>query len=385
MTTNRKPRIALVTSVVDNRGGRGTALVAREFLDRLSRYTDDFDFILIHHEPTDDPLYARFPTLCIPHLPKPFDRQMFREAWFWLQLWARGERYDVLHYLNPRVWPSYLLSPARRICITVFEAGVMLNFHKPGMSDRVFQFTNRYLHHRMHRLIVTSMSGKIEVAETFRVDPERIVVMPLGVNPRFAPVPVHQEAEKTLLGYGISRPYILSVNRLDPHKNILRLVEAFAALSTEYPAHTLVLVGGKHLPEYSAQVISRIRELTMGSRIHLAPFIPEADLPLVYSAADLMIYPSFHEGFGLPILESMACGTPVATANVSASPETAGGAAQLFDPYDQAAITDAMRQVLKDPALRASLRARGQARAKMFTWEHMCDVLADLYRSLAKG
>jgi len=143
---NHQIKLALVTSVIDNRSGRGTALVARELLSRILLRTDLFDITLIHHEPSEDPIYTTHRTLLIPHLPKLLDRQMLREAYFWIKLWTHGIRFDIAHYLNPRLWPSYLLTPAKRIVFTAHEAGVMLNLHDTHLSDYLFRFTNRFLH-----------------------------------------------------------------------------------------------------------------------------------------------------------------------------------------------------------------------------------------------
>ena len=216
-----KIRIGLITSVIDNRKGRGTALVARKILEEMHHFTDECDFTLIHASHNDDPLYTRFPDIVMRASVLPFAKQLLQETFFWLTYRITGRRFDIVHYLHHRIWPSYLLAYGRRIIITIYDAGIMLNLNRPSMGDRLFRFTNRYLHQRMHAIITSSEFGKREIAEYYHLPPERIHVVPLGVDPVFKPVKVTEVHRETLRSFGIEGPYILSVSRFDPHKNIL--------------------------------------------------------------------------------------------------------------------------------------------------------------------
>ena len=137
------------------------------------------------------------------------------------------------------------------------------------------------------------------------------------------------------------------------------------------------------MKDYSEKVDTLIQTLHLEPFIHIAPFIPDETMPLVYSAAQMLIYPSLHEGFGLPIIEAFACGTPVATSNTTACPETAGDAAVLFDPEDITAIARAITSVSTDESLRATLRAKGLVRAKEFSWQKVAEENCALYKKLA--
>lgn len=382
---SQKTKLALITSVVDNREGRGTALVARELLRRLLLRTDLFEFTLIHHEPSNDPIYTEHKTLLIPHLPSFLDRQIIRETYFWITLWARGTRFDIAHYLTPRIWPSYLLTPAKRIVFTAHEAGVMLNLHNPSLGDYLFRLTNRFLHQRMDVVIACSEFGRREIAAKYHLSLDRVTAIPLGVDSRFSPVELDVSAEETLARLGFKRPYLLSVGRLDPHKNIHRLVEAFGEVHPDFPEVQLALVGGKHLEDYTKLVLDTVDNYDIASSVHFAPFIPEADLPLIYSAASALIYPSVHEGFGLPILEAMSCGTPVATGTLTASPETAGGASILFNPLEVPEIEAALRVLLTDPEMVSSLKEKGFLHSKKYTWDKMTDRVISIYTDLASS
>ncbi len=369
--TTRRPRIGIVTSVIDGRSARGTAGVARELLARLLP-SDEFDITLIHHEPSDDPIYAKYPTLRIPHLPGPFDRTVLRELVFWLSL---QKPFDIVHYLTPRVWPSYLATKARRIIVTPHDAGVMLPLYTKGLADFLFMFTNRFLHSRMDCIIAVSRYAKEEIARSYCINPERITVIPNALPSHFL-----QPTSNRRPASHLPARYLLSVGRFDPHKNILRLVEAYALARKRGVLLPLVLIGGRHTPSYSDKVERAIERLDLTDKVICAPYISDEDLPGVYATAHALIYPSLHEGFGLPLLEAMATGIPIACANATALPETAGDAALLFNPGTIDDIACAIIRISEDVALRSQLVHSGTARVATFSWERSVEKLRALYR-----
>ncbi len=162
------------------------------------------------------------------------------------------------------------------------------------------------------------------------------------------------------------RPYILSVGTVQPRKNYIRLITALAALRAAGHDVGLVIVGGKGWLE--DPIYEAIRSTGMTDFVHMTGFADDADLPALYSQALITALPSLYEGFGIPVLESMACGTPVLTSNVSSLPEVAGDAAIMVAPSDQDAITGALERMITDADLRAELARRGLERAQMFTW-----------------
>ena len=378
-----KPRIAIVTSCMDNRPARGTALVARRFVERLEQYRDQFDFTLIHHNKTEDPIYQQYPELIIPNVWFPFGRTMCNEMLFWFTHRFSRAKFDVVHYLQPRVWPSYLLSHTKRIVLTPHDAGIMLNLSPIGMGERLFRFTNRRLNWRMNNLIAVSEFAKQEIADTYHIDDKKITVVYNGVDNHMQPVE-QTTSTHTLLKtkYGITQPYILSVGRMTPHKNILTLLDAYAALRAKGCAESLVLVGGRHLSKYSSQVEQKINDLYLQTHVHIAPYIEPEDLPLVYSAAAVLVYPSLHEGFGLPMLEAMACHTPVVASNATSLPEIAGNAALLCDPTNTEAITDALHHVLTDTHMQQALVSKRKKRVQQFTGDRSTQAIISLYKTL---
>jgi len=177
--------------------------------------------------------------------------------------------------------------------------------------------------------------------------------------------------------YGLEGPFLLSVGSLEPGKNRERLLQAFARLQARGLKHTLV-VAGQRAWRYEGEA-PLARRLGLADSVRFLGHVPQADLPALYSAADLFVFPSLYEGFGLPALEAMACGTPVVASNVSALPEVVGDAALQVSPLDVEALADAIERLLRDDRLRADLRERGLERARQFSWEKAARRTAEVY------
>jgi glycosyltransferase involved in cell wall biosynthesis len=198
--------------------------------------------------------------------------------------------------------------------------------------------------------------------------PERKVrVCTSAADAHFAPVPDGPERRAVLNRYGIVPPYLLYVGNVTPRKNIARLFESFAAVHARHPAVSLV-IGGKRRWN-NAEIDAAFERLDLGSSVRFTGYMDDADLPAVYSAAEVFVFPSRYEGFGLPLLEAMACGAPVVTSTASSLPEVAGDAALLVDPDDTNGLAEAIERLLTDEPLRADLRNRGIRHAAGFTWK----------------
>ncbi|MDY7015015.1 MAG: glycosyltransferase family 1 protein, partial [Cyanobacteriota bacterium] len=162
------------------------------------------------------------------------------------------------------------------------------------------------------------------------------------------------------------RPYFLYIGRHDPYKNVRRVIEAFAALGSR---NCQLWIAGSPDPRYTPALQQQVRELEASDRVQFLDYVPYAHLPLLLSRAIALVFPSLWEGFGIPVLEAMACGTPVITSNCSSLPEVAGDAALFVDPYNVGAIAAAMRQMLDDGETRSQLVQRSLERARLFSWE----------------
>lgn len=206
---------------------------------------------------------------------------------------------------------------------------------------------------RALRILTVSEFTRMQIVEWSGVSEEKVLNVGCAVASTYHP------SENC---YGLQFPYFLCVSNRKRHKNEFRLVEAFARADLATGMH-LVFTGGP-----TAELADCIEHFHVTPRVYFAGVVPETKLPSLYRGAAALVFPSLYEGFGLPILEAMACGTPVVTANVTAMPEIAGGAALLVDPTSVEQITKAMEQLLSDPILRQQLRDKGLARSAEFSW-----------------
>ena len=225
---------------------------------------------------------------------------------------------------------------------------------------------------RRARVLTVSEFARREISQRLGLAADGIGVIPNGVDDLFRPQdPGDVEAWRA--ARGLPGRFVLYVGNAKPHKNVAALVAAFDELPSDVG---LVLCGGG----------AELERLTDGaaraSEIRVLPQIPERELPLLYAAAALFCFPSRYEGFGLPPLEAMACGTPVVAARAGALPEVLGGAAEFFDPDDRTGCAAALQQVLTSKALADSLRAAGLERARLFSWDHTARQTLDVYRAM---
>lgn len=228
-------------------------------------------------------------------------------------------------------------------------------------------------------MITGSEFSRREIAARYGVPDERIHVTPYAADASFAPI--HPErARQAAAKYGVHGPYILFVGRIEPRKNIAGLVEAFSLLAASGAVRqTLVLAGMMDdlFKSFHARTMARF-----DSRVHFTGRVEPEDLPALYAGADLFAYPSFAEGFGLPPLEAMACGTPVVTSRTTSIPEVTGDAALLVDPTDTAGLARAMRRLLDDGELRRTLSAAGLERSRTFSWERTACLTLKVYEQI---
>lgn len=236
---------------------------------------------------------------------------------------------------------------------------------------------------RADYVLADSQATKDDLVDLYQISPDKISVLLSGVDRRFVRVNDRSSVLTTRNRYHFgSRPYIFSIGTVQPRKNYGRLIQALGAIRAEGYDIDLVIAGGRGWLE--DPIYETISKLKMDEHVHFIGFASEEDLPLLYSGAECVVFPSLYEGFGLPVLEGMACGTPVITSNISSLPEVAGDAALLVNPYDTDAITDAIRQILSDQTLRMTLIQKGYNRAKQFSWEAAAEKLKQIYLDLLR-
>ncbi len=234
---------------------------------------------------------------------------------------------------------------------------------------------------RARRVIAVSEHTATETTRLLGVPPEHIDVVYHGVDPTYRPLPTDAVATFRRRR-GLPDRFVLFVGTLEPRKNLVRLVEAFARVR-EGDA-MLALVGGKGW--LYDELFARVEALGLGERVLFPGYVRSDELPLWYNAATILAYPSVYEGFGLPVLEAQSCGTPVLTSNASSLPEAAGDAALMVDPYDVQALAVGLNRLMEDESLRHELGERGLDHAREFSWPSAARETARVYRrALAEG
>lgn len=282
-----------------------------------------------------------------------------------LPLELKLEEVDLIH--NPM-----FTTPFVRGCKSIITVHDLLFLAFPGdftVRDRLyFQILMRFAAKSADRIITVSEHSKQDIIHLLKISEDKVNVVYLGKSARFHPIDDCKQIWNVKHEYRIPSNFILYVGELRPRKNLSQLIKAFYKLKkAKNIRHKLVISG----PEGSTyfDLLRLVRDLHLEKEVLFAGFIPLEKLPALYSAADLFVYPSLYEGFGLPPLEAMACGIPVITSNVSSLPEVVGDAAIMIDPHNVDDLEKAMYEVLTNESLRCDMVRKGLARAKMFSWE----------------
>lgn len=252
-------------------------------------------------------------------------------------------------------------------------------FH--ASKRRYLDLMTRLSVRRARRIIAVSAHTKRDLVERYRVPPDKVTVIPNAADDRFRPADDTDAVSRFRATNHLPARYILFVGTLEPRKNLRRLVEAFASVSENTRDVTLVIIGASGW--LTSDLAPLVRERGLTERVIFKGYVPDADLPHWYQAAAVFCYPSLYEGFGLPVLEAMACGTPVVASDTSAIPEVAGDAALLVNPTDVTALAGALTDVLNDPARQEAMRCAGIARAKAYSWGRTARATLDVIRAAA--
>lgn len=287
---------------------------------------------------------------------------------------------DILHvqFIAPPVFKGKLISTIHDLCFLHFPQ----TFTKFEAIRSKIMIKNTAKH--SDKIITGSHNSKNDIINHYNIQADRIEVIPYGISPRFSPEKDAKIAQKVLDKYQIKRPYILSVGRLNPRKNLITSIKAFSSAknSSSIP-HQLVIVGRK---DYRSQDITHfIRKNRLSEQIIFPGFIPDENLPYIYNQADLFVYPSLYEGVGLPVLEAMKSGVPVITSNNSSLSEITADAGITVPPLDSEQIARAVINLLNNPELRSKYRHKGLERANKLNWEetasHTLAVYEEVYNS----
>jgi len=365
-------RIALdVSPLACNRAGIGTYVA--HLLTALVRIAPDHEFFLYSPHLLPEKERAFFGAQ--PHV------RIVRCPPLLMGLRARWDRVDLFHGMN------YKLRGRGRHggIVTIHD----LAMDRLGLPSRKlfgqrhsFRRTRRTAH-RASRVVTVSANSAKDIMELYGVPPERIAVVYNAVSPEFYPVLDPAIMEQVRARYGIRREgFVLSGGGAEPRKNIARLVEAFGRATRLREKLNLVVVGG--MDRGAEPILEAVRRARLEEAVIFPGHVPLEDLRVLYSACALFVFPSLYEGFGMPVLEAMACGAPVVSSNASSLPEVVGDAALLVHPVDEEGLAATMTRLVEDAGLRESLQKKGSLRVKVFSWEQSARDQLRVYQDLAR-
>lgn len=366
-----------VTAAV--RQGAGIGRYTRELLRGLARRDDPFYFRLYSAGGKElrplPPLDGRFRMR-----PLPLSDRTLNLVWHRMRVPLPVQlitgRIDLFHS------PDFTLPPTLGApsVLTVHDLAFLT---VPGCAyPTLRQYLERVVPRSVRRadhIIAVSESTRTDIINYLGADPDRVTTILEGVEPQFQPVADQVRARMTIGRLGVDGPYILSVGTLEPRKNYTRLFEAYAILRQRGLSHRLVVAGKRGWLYEPA--LRRLRELGLTRWVS---FVQPGDEALIalYGMADAFVYPSLYEGFGIPPLEALACGAPVACSNTSSLPEVVNGAALTFDPLDVEAMANSIERLLSDAGLRSQLQSEGLERARALTWDRTAEETVSVYRKV---
>ena len=336
------------------------AAIARR--DRTSRFT----------------LYCNRPPAALPPLGANFALRQIPLPRLWTHARLSAELLrrppDVL-FIPAHVLPlGAPLARRTRAVVTIHDLGYLRFPEAHTRAQRLYlRLSTVWSARAAQRIIAVSGATRDDLVRLARVPPEKIAVVHHGLSERFhllgGPPAAAERAQRVRAIVGGDEPYFLYVGTIQPRKNLARLIDAFAGSGA---GGARLVIAGKR--GWLAEGIERrAAELDVSGRVRLAGYVPDDDLPALMAGALAFVFPSLYEGFGMPVLEAMACGAPVLTSCTSSLPEVAGDAALLVDPEDSRALAAALGRLASEPELRADLRRRGLARAARFTWDRCAE------------
>ncbi len=306
----------------------------------------------------------------------PFDHGEGRKRMFF-QSFRMGPRYceDAILLTTDSKTPFFLPKSCKLVPL-VTDLAV---FRMPEVYDRsrvlLWRLQYQYVCRRAERFLAISEFTKSEMVQVLGIPPEKISVIPMACREDLAPVEDEAALAAAREKYGLSERYILFVGNNNPRKNLKRTIRAFDRMKerTGLP-HKLIIAGEQG---WRFDRADALREIKHQGDVVFTGFVPDEDMPALYSAADLFAFPTLYEGFGIPVLEAQKCGTPVVTSDRSALPEVAGDSAELVDPYDVESIRAGMTKVLSQRSAAEELIRRGFENVKRFSWERSAMLLRE--------
>lgn len=379
-SSENKIKIALMTYAMDNRSAKGSSLYARKIVEGLVS-DGSFEVFLVHFDSVDDPLYKKANEILIKKIKLPFAARFFSLMWFF---WTyRFKQFDIIQWFQPRMYPFFWFAPAKKIIVTAHGGGDKAIKGKFFLSKWVFNLVLTYFHRYIDVIIAGSEFGRKEISQHYRVPLSKIKVTYYGGGDVYNPLDRKQSFDEVTKKYSIPGPFILNISRLQPHKNVGSLIEAYNIFRDNHANKFYLVIVARPHDGYD-KTYDLARSSKYSEDIIFIDFIPEVDMNKFYSAATIFVFPSLNEGFGLPVLEAMAAGTPVVTSNVTSLPEVAGDSAVIINPYNVDDIAEAINNLISDVDTYNTLRERGLKWAQGFTWARTVEETKKIYYDVMK-
>jgi len=370
-------RIGIIAEPL-NQPFTGIATYTSNLIQDHRNENENYDVFLINYE-NNFPREAGQNVIVMPY--NSFFKKISKSYLWYLTLPFRIRKYkdfDLIHCLAQ--YPLVIPFNRPRYIITVHDLIQLLSPKEVPLGSYLIR--RIFLPHTLKQadcIITDANSTKRDIIELFNIPDTKIEVIPLAADEKF--YPRDDEHIRTIRSrYGLVNPFILYVGSMEPRKNIPSLIRAFLSIKQKGYPHDLV-IAGKKSGKYKS-IYNLIDSLNLSREVKLLGYVPDDDLPGLYSAAEVFVYPSFYEGFGLPPLEAMSCGCPVIAANTSSLPEVVGDAGILVNPRSVSEISNAISNVLEDRVLREKLKNRGLIRAQTFCWEKCITSTNRLYRDI---
>jgi len=358
-------------------GGSGIGTYIENLIRNYSKLNPEFPIHLLARE--DQTAYIRnFSSSVIKSYNDPIYSLTEQFNWF-----SKIDTFGLMHiphYNAPLLYPGHLIVTVHDVCHSA------MNQYFPGVLKHLYSgpFLKRILN-KADQIITVSQFSKREIIKYFKIPAEKITVIYNGVSSSFKPIPPNISTE-VLKKHNLPEEYILFVGNVKPHKNIKGLIASYkiaASLNPDIPP--LVILGQfSDLKKDIPVAYQLLQDSTIRNKIIFTGNLPTEDLPAIYSRALLFLFPSFYEGFGLPILEAMACGCPVIASDCSSIPEVVNDSAMLIDPYDNEMIADAILRLAQDRQLQKDFQNRGWEQVKKYSWEESAKQHLDIYRNAKK-
>jgi glycosyltransferase involved in cell wall biosynthesis len=378
MSAARPPRIGIDARKLTD---FGIGSYVRNLLESIARRPESAAYrFRVYVHPEDRP--------ALPALPENFEiveeaspgyslSELTRFAWRLFR-----DRLDLFHATH------YVIPPLHRTRAVVTIHDIIHVLYPQFLPNRAALLYARIMIRRAlsraDRIVTVSYNSKRDLVDYFGIPPSRIEVVYNGVADRFHPDVPRAERDRVTAKYALPRPYLLFLGGEKPHKNVRNVIRAFAEARRERALpHALVLAGP--MPKNRSRVDALISALDLDSRVFRTGIVPEEDLPGLFAGADAFLYPTLYEGFGLPVIEAMACGIPVLTSATSALQEIAGGYAYLVDPMDVDKIARGIIDLATDPRRRAEFAELGKRRARDFSWDRAAEQTLKIYAEALAG